>query len=71
MKALLVVMMLGGYNSNTPAVSTQAMPSKAACDEVAVQIGRDFERRLGEGWSNEGYQSGPWTIRVKCYEVAQ
>ncbi len=72
MKALLVVMALGGYNGNSPSVAMYEAPSKPACEILGAQIVKQLSAIKEFGFNvDKTNREGPRHLSYICEDVIE
>lgn len=72
MKALLIVMALGGYNVDSPSVAMYEAPSKPACEILGAQIVKQLSSIREIGFSlDKPNRNGPRYISYICEDIVE
>lgn len=71
MKTILIVMALGGYNGDTPALMQLETLNMVECSTIGQKIVGDLKRLVPTGWGSGELRDGPRKITFTCVELEE
>lgn len=71
MKVVLIILALGGYNADSPALLKIEVGSKAECTAVGDKLLQDWAEILGSFGGPKEYKAGYRYMRYSCVEVSR